>query len=474
MSETPPTSRFGDILQKGTLQREFLAQVQESYSTRLPTDGEIGQEEDQLLLQTCIRVALHHQYAVDSKSQEPDVVHAVGLLDQTFRTQYQGYGPLDRWLVGKDSVGVTEIMVNSYNDIYVEIDGDVIHLDPDDCFVSEQQLRDVQDRLAAETNRQINSQFPIVETRDKYGNRCQLTLNGEPSIDGGTITLRRFPDTPLTIHDLLKFGSVDARAATFIKQAVEAKANMLIVGGTGSGKTTLLNICSNFIPHDERIITIEDAAELQLQAPHKLRLETRKESADAEGSKISMEDLVKSALRMRPDRIVVGECRGGEAIDMLQAMGTGHDGSMSTYHASSPQEAMSRLETLCLMSDIVMPIEAIRSIIAASIDIIVFCARLRNPPGEDGEREAKKSRLITQISEIGGVEGDKIGQTDIYVKERYINSEGKGRWRMKATGMVPQIVQTKFAEESIPFNPALFATDRDTKLPSSVRKIAES
>ena len=269
------------------------------------------------------------------------------------------------------------------------------------------------------------SDSPTVDARLPDGSRVNAVVP-PCAIDGPVITIRKFQKDKLTVQQLVGYGSLTQNMADFVRACVISKLNIIISGGTGSGKTTLLNIFSGFIPEDERIVTIEDAAELKLQQDHVVRLETKVANAEGQNS-VSVRDLVRNALRMRPDRIVVGECRGGEALDMLQAMNTGHDGSLTTLHANTPRDALSRLETMCLMSGMELPIRVIREQIASAIDLIVQQARLK-----DGTRK------VVTISEVAGMEGDTIVMTDIFKFEQTgITQDGRVLGELKPTGIRP-------------------------------------
>ena len=288
---------------------------------------------------------------------------------------------------------VTEIMINGYSSIFVERNGKIFRWNK--YFESTQRLEDVAQRIAALSNRIVNESVPIMDTRLSDGSRVNIVLP-PVAIDGPVVTIRKFYNTPITVERLIELGSVSEEAAQFLEKAVRAGYNIFISGGTGSGKTTFLNALSNYIPQDERIITIEDSAELQItNAENLVRLEARNMNVEGK-NEVTIRDLIKSSLRMRPDRIIVGEVRGAEAIDMLQAMNTGHDGSLSTGHSNSPSDMLSRLETMVLMG-MDMPIAAIRQQIASAIDIIVHLGRLRD-----------KSRHVLAIEEVGDVLGGQI------------------------------------------------------------------
>lgn len=298
-----------------------------------------------------------------------------------------------------DDPSITEIMINGENNIFIEKDGRIVRYEK--RFESKEKLEDIIQQIVAGCNRTVNESNPIVDARLKGGERVNVVL-APVALNGPIVTIRRFPDKPMTMEDLKRFEAISDEAISFLEDLVEAKFNILISGGTGSGKTTFLNALSNYIPKDERIITIEDSAELQIIGVENLvRLETR--NANVEGCKeINIRDLIKSSLRMRPDRIIVGEVRGGEALDMITAMNTGHDGSLSTGHANSASDMLSRLETMILMA-MDLPLSAIRGQLASGIDIIVHLGRLRD-----------KSRKVLQIVEVLGVEDDKIQLNMLY------------------------------------------------------------
>ena len=307
-----------------------------------------------------------------------------------------GYGPLDLLL---QDTGVDEVMCNDYDDIWVERAGKLQRTNV--SFLDRAQYRQVIDRIVGAVGRRLDESSPMVDARLPDGSRVNAVLP-PIAVHGATLTIRKFSEDPLTVADLVEFGTLSDELAEVLAACVLGELNVVVSGGTGSGKTTLLNVLSGFIPDDERILTIEDAAELQLQQPHVVTLESR--PANSEGSgQVTIRDLVRNALRMRPDRIVVGEVRGGEALDMLQAMNTGHDGSLTTMHANSPRDAIARLETLVLMSGVDLPERAIREQIVAAVDVIVQIRRL-----PDGRR-----RLVG-LTEVQGLEGDAVLMQDIF------------------------------------------------------------
>lgn len=350
----------------------------------------------------------------------------IGRMDKAYivksvQNEITGLGPLEELI--SDST-VSEIMVNGPNQVYVERKGKLVLSDVK--FQDEEHVRRIIDRIVTPLGRRIDDSNPMVDARLKDGSRVNAIIP-PLALCGSTITIRKFSDTPLTIENLMEFGSLSPEMAGFLEAGVRGKLNILVSGGTGSGKTTLLNVLSAFIPHDERIVTIEDAAELKLMQDHVVSLESRPANLEGTGA-ITIRDLVKNALRMRPDRIVVGEVRGGETLDMLQAMNTGHDGSLTTAHANSARDALARIETMVMMSGMELPVTAIRQQCAGALDLIVQQARLR-----DG------SRKITSICEITGMEGDIITTQEIF---RYVvdglDSNNKFTGHFESTGVVPQ------------------------------------
>ncbi|MDF2558066.1 MAG: putative secretion ATPase [Bacillales bacterium] len=323
----------------------------------------------------------------ETKSSFLSINQKIDLVNRIF-SQIRGFGLLDEILKDKE---ITEIMINGPDAIFVEKNGKLEKLDL--SFESIQNLEDTIQKVVGRSGREVNLSQPIVDTRLPNGSRVNVVLP-PIALNGPVMTVRKFSDTPMTFSQLIKYGSITEEIADFLEKIVKAKYNIFISGGTGSGKTTFLNALSNFIPKDERIITIEDSAELQItELKNLVRLETRNENSSGTG-KVTIRDLIKSSLRMRPERIIVGEVRGEEAIDMLQAMNTGHDGSISTGHANSSKDMLSRLETMVLMGMEGLPIEAVRQQIASAIDIIIHLSRLRD-----------KSRKALEITEIGISDG---------------------------------------------------------------------
>ncbi len=356
-------------------------------------------------------------------------------IAQEIYDDVMGYGPLENLL--KDE-RVTEIMVNGPNHIYIEKSGKIELSEV--TFKDNQHVLNVIDRIVSSIGRHIDESNPMVDARLKDGSRVNAIIP-PLSLVGPVITIRKFSKTPLSINQLIEFGSLNTKMASFLEACVKGKLNVVVSGGTGSGKTTLLNVLSSFIPDNERIITIEDAAELQLTQEHIVPLESRPANIEGVGE-ISIRSLLKNSLRMRPDRIIIGEVRSGETLDMLQAMNTGHDGSLTTLHANSPRDALSRIETMVMMAGMELPLKAIREQVASSINIIVQQSRLR-----DG------SRKITNITEVLGMESDVIVLQDIfkYSTDGQMTSNQKFTGNFSSTGVVPQC-SSKIAEKGFSVN----------------------
>ena len=341
-------------------------------------------------------------------------------LERDLYHEALGLGPLEELIAMTD---ISEIMVNGPDKVYVEKKG--VLYKTDTCFADSQQVLAAIERIVSPLGRRIDESSPMVDARLKDGSRVNAIIP-PLSLIGPTITIRKFSKNPLQIADLIRFGSISQPIADFLDVCVKIRKNIIISGGTGSGKTTLLNILSGFLPNRERIVTIEDAAELQLRQEHVVRLESRPANIEGKGE-INIRELVKNSLRMRPDRIVIGECRGGEALDMLQAMNTGHDGSLTTIHANSPRDALARLETLVLMAGFDLPLRAIREQIASAITVIVQISR-----------EKDGTRKVNCVSEITKMEGDIITMQDIFVyKQDGWTEDGKMTGRYVPTGNIP-------------------------------------
>lgn len=339
-----------------------------------------------------------------------------------------GLGPIQS-LLRNDQI--TEIMVNRFDSIYVEQEGKIFESQL--RFSNEEHLRRTIERIVAHVGRRIDESSPLVDARLPDGSRVNAVVP-PIALDGAILTIRKFSTEPFTIDDLIALGTITEEAATFLRICVEAKLNVLISGGTGSGKTTTLNVLSSFIPDNERVITVEDAAELQLAQPHVVRMESRPVNIEGKGL-ITIRDLVRNSLRMRPDRIVVGEVRDGAALDMLQAMNTGHEGSLTTIHANSSKDALVRIENLVLMAGVDFPIRVIREQISEAIDIIIHQARLR-----DG------SRKITEISEVTGIDVDSIQLQDIF---RFASDSDEGEIGVLRRSGLPIMKRNKFAMQNV-------------------------
>lgn len=354
-----------------------------------------------------------------------------------------GLGPLEELLADPT---ITEIMVNRFDEIYVERKGRLTKADV--SFSNDRAVLSAIERIVAPIGRRIDESSPMVDARLKDGSRVNAVIP-PLALKGCNITIRKFSKNKLVDKDMINYGSVTAAMMKFLELAVDQAANVVISGGTGSGKTTLLNVLSNYIPDDERIVTVEDAAELQLAKPHLISLESRPPNSEGKGA-VSIRELVKNCLRMRPDRIVVGECRGGEALDMLQAMNTGHDGSMTTAHANTPRDCIARLEVMTLMSGLELPIRAIREQIASAVHLIVQQSRF--PDG---------SRKVTHITEVTGMEGDIVQLQDIFLfKQDGYDDEGKIKGKFVATGNIPDMCQD-LAKRGIPVDLSIFQPEKN-------------
>jgi len=341
-------------------------------------------------------------------------------LIQDILNEVTGYGPIQPLL---DDPNVTEIMVNGPKKVYIEKKGRLERTNI--VFEDNQHILKIIDRIVSPLGRHIDADSPMVDARLPDGSRVNAIVP-PCAVDGASLTIRKFQKEKLKFAQLIESNSLTQGMADFLRACVLGRLNIIISGGTGSGKTTFLNVLSGFIPEEERIVTIEDAAELQLQQDHVVRLETKLASVEGQAA-VSVRELVRNSLRMRPDRIIVGECRGGEALDMLQAMNTGHDGSLTTIHANSPRDALSRLETLVLMAGMDLPLKIVRQQISSAVDVIVQMARLR-----DGARK------IIAISEVAGMEGDVVVLSDIFkFNQTGVDGEGKILGQHKATGIRP-------------------------------------
>ena len=368
-----------------------------------------------------LRVVEMLEWAVEQEQGLPLSSGDRAQLINEIASDVLGYGPIDPLL---NDPAVTEVMVNGPHAVYVERLGKIERTEV--RFVDGVHLRRIIDKIVGQVGRRVDEATPMVDARLPDGSRVNA-ISHPLAIGGPFLTIRKFAVDPLTEEDLIQFGTFDKRVADFLAGCVKGRLNVLISGGTGSGKTTLLNVVSSYIPDTERIVTVEDAAELQLRQRHVLSLESRPPNLEGVGQ-IAIRDLVRNTLRMRPDRIVVGEVRGGEALDMLQAMNTGHDGSLTTVHSNSPRDTLSRVETMVLMAGFDLPVRAIREQVSSAVDLIVHTARLR-----DG------TRRVTHITEVEGMEGDIITLQDLFLFDfgMGVDEDGKYLGHLKACGIRP-------------------------------------
>jgi len=350
-----------------------------------------------------------------------------------------GHGPIEEFLRDNE---VTEIMINNPHTIYIEKFGKIYKTNK--SFLDENHLMRIIDKIVSRIGRRVDESSPYVDARLPDGSRVNIIIS-PLTLNGPVMTIRKFASVPFTIDDLIEMGTCTKKVAEFMESCVKGRLNIMTSGGTGTGKTTMLNVLSSFIPDNERIITIEDAAELQLGQMHVIRLEARPPNIEGKGE-VTIRDLVRNALRMRPDRIIVGEVRGGEALDMLQAMNTGHDGSISTLHANAPRDVLSRIETMVLMAGVDLPVRAIREQLSSAIDMIIHLNRLK-----DG------SRKIVKITEVQGMEGEIITLQDIFQFDFAMGIDEKGRYKgaLKPTGLRPKC-STKLQDYGINFSKNIF------------------
>jgi pilus assembly protein CpaF len=368
-----------------------------------------------------LRVLEMLEWAIDQEQGLPLTSADRRALMNEIASDVLGYGPVDPLLNDPD---VTEVMANGPYDVYYEKAGRLYKSDV--RFVDETHLRRIIDKIVGQIGRRVDEATPMVDARLPDGSRVNAII-APLAIGGPFLTIRKFAVDPYQEADLINFGTITQRVADFLRACVRGRLNVLISGGTGSGKTTTLNVVSSYIPNDERIVTVEDAAELQLHQEHVLTLESRPSNLEGKGQ-VTIRDLVRNTLRMRPDRIVVGEVRGGEALDMLQAMNTGHDGSLTTVHSNSPRDTLSRIETMVLMAGFDLPVRAIREQIASAVDLIIHVSRLK-----DG------TRRVTHVTEVEGMEGEIITLQDLFLFDygMGVDDDGKYLGRLKATGIRP-------------------------------------
>ncbi len=424
----PDTDLFREL--KATVHNRLLTQLGPQLY-----DANLSQGELERMVRSALQEAM----------QDDDVI--LSPADRTRITQeiaddILGYGPIEPFLRDPD---LTEIMVNGCDDIWIERGGRLQRVEG--RFSDEQHLRRTIDKIVSRIGRRVDESSPMVDARLPDGSRVNAVIP-PLAIDGSLLTIRKFSADPYTTDDLVAFGTYTARTADFLSACVRGKLNIIVSGSTGAGKTTTLNVLSSFIPSDERIVTIEDAAELQMHQDHVLRLESRPANIEGKGA-VEIRDLVKNSLRMRPDRIVVGEVRDSAALDMLQAMNTGHDGSICTVHSNGPRDTLSRIETMVLMAGMDLPIRAIREQVASAVDLIVHQARLR-----DG------SRRITHVTEVERMEGDVITLQDIFLFDHSqgFDENGRSRGFLKSTGLRPKVLE-KLSHNNVQVDPRVFARD---------------
>ena len=419
--------RFDDL--KESVHEELLQQLgPQLYDANLPQDE----------LESKVRAALSDVMAA---TNQPLTALDRQQITQEIADDILGYGPLEPYLRDAD---VAEVMVNGPFDIWLERYGKLERVDG--MFRDEAHLRRTIDKIVSRIGRRVDESSPMVDARLPDGSRVNAVIP-PLAIDGSSLTIRKFAADPFTADDLIEFGSLSRATADFLDACVRGRLNVIVSGGTGAGKTTTLNVLSSFIPSDERIVTIEDAAELQLKQDHVVRLESRPANIEGKGA-VHIRDLVKNALRMRPDRILVGEVRDASALDMLQAMNTGHDGSICTVHSNGPRDTLARIETMVMMAGMELPVKAIREQVASAVDLIVHQARLK-----DG------SRHITHITEVERMEGDVITLQDIFAYDNNagFDADGRNLGSLNATGLRPKFLE-KMAHSNVTVDPRIFAT----------------
>ena len=447
---TPPTSNRPDpaAVKAAAIRRQVKEQIQRELIERLDLKRLTVSGVDRAGLEKKATEKIHEIVEqVRTNGKLPAGIDAARLEREIFNEALR-LGPLEDLIADET---VTEIMVNGPRQIYVERRGKLQLTDLE--FLDDSSVMAIIERIVSPIGRRIDESQPYVDARLADGSRVNAIIP-PLSLTGPTLTIRKFAKRTLTVDDFIRFGTWTRNAAEFMKACVIMRKNIIVAGGTGSGKTTLLNLLSGFIPHDERIVTVEDAAELKLIQPHVVRLEARPPNIEGRGA-VTIRDLVKNCLRMRPDRIIVGECRGGEALDMLQAMNTGHDGSLTTVHANSPRDVISRLETMVLMSGMELPSRAIREQIASAVDIIIHESRL-----SDG------SRKVVAISEVTGLEGQNVVMQDIFTfHQSGVDEHGRVHGVFRPTGAVPTFFE-HLKSRGLRLDPAMFdpSVDREVHL----------
>jgi len=441
-SPSPTSSPLAPTAADETVQRHTVPRARDAYiDLKTRVQNRLIAEMDPAIdvsRTSEVRETIKQMY--DAILQEESIILGRKERDTLFEqivAEILGLGPLEP-LLADDTI--TEVMVNGPKKVYIERKGKVQRVNA--TFESDEHLMRIIERIVAPLGRRIDESSPTVDARLKDGSRVNAVIP-PISLKGPTLTIRKFFKKPLTVEDLIQFGTVTDEAIEFLRASVIAKVNCIVSGGTGTGKTTLLNVLSGFIPPDERVITIENAAELQLRQEHVVTLESRPPNVEGKGE-VTIRDLVINSLRMRPDRIIVGECRGGEALDMLQAMNTGHEGSMTTLHANNTRDALARLETMVLMAGMDLPHRAIREQIASAIDVIVQLERMR-----DG------SRRVTSITDVQTMEGDVVTMAEIFKFEQTGFEEGKVIGRLRPTGIRPRFMD-KIEQAGIHLPPGIF------------------
>ncbi|GLZ35826.1 type II secretion system protein E [Lentzea sp. NBRC 105346] len=423
------TARHADPF--AALKRSVHSGLLESLGPKL-YDAHLDQRELEMRVRQTLQTVLERDETPLTSADRSRVAQEVA-------DEILGHGPLEPYL--RDP-GVSEIMVNGHDQVYVERSG---RLEPvEAAFADESHLRRTIDKIVAKVGRRVDEASPMVDARLPDGSRVNAVVP-PIALDGSVLTIRKFATDPFTVDDLIAFGTMTPAVAAVLRACVHGRLNILIGGGTGSGKTTSLNVLSSFVPADERIVTIEDAAELQLRQDHVLRLEARPPNVESRGE-VAVRDLVRNSLRMRPDRIIVGEVRDGAALDMLQAMNTGHDGSITTVHSNAPRDSLARLETMVLMAGVDLPTRAIREQMASAIDLIVHQTRLK-----DG------TRRITHITEVLGMEGEVVTLQDLFLFDFHAGVDEHGRYRgaLRTTGIRPRFVE-RLLDRGVALPPGIF------------------